>query len=275
MDADLLLLPEIRQLLVDFIYMLPGVALAMSRSVGILIMLPVFTRISFGGALRASLALTLAIPIAGYAQGSVADLVMPAKTIQLAFIALKEVFVGVMIGFLMGIPLWAIQIVGELIDLQRGVSSEVAPVDPSSQSPASATGLFLGLCSMALFVAADGLQTMVDTLYRSYAIWPLSNFLPRVDRNSAVALMALLDHLIRFGMLVGGPALVFLYLIDLCVLLIGRFAPQFRPFDFAPTIKNVGFALFMAVYASFLFDYMRTEIAAVRGVAEQLRGFVK
>src|SRR5262249_30534093 len=142
-------------------------------------------------------------------------------------------------------------------------------------SPASAMGLFLSLCGIALFVAANGLQTVVDILYRSYAIWPLRSYIPQIDTNSALASLALLDRLMRFGLLVGGPAVIFLLLIDISVLLVGRFAPQFKPFDLAPAIKNVGFALFIAVYATFLFDYMRAEIATVPSVIQLLEGVVK
>ncbi|MDI4231925.1 type III secretion system export apparatus subunit SctT [Bradyrhizobium sp. Arg237L] len=275
MDPGLLLLPELHRLIVDLIGMLPDLALATTRAVGIVLILPVFSRISFGGLLRTALTLALAAPIVGYATDSLADLQRPMRTIQLCLIALKELFVGVTIGFMMSIPFWAIQIVGEIIDVQRGVSSEVAPVDPSSRSPASAMGLFLSLCGIALFVAADGLQTVVDMLYRSYAIWPLRSYIPQIDTNSALASLALLDRLMRFGLLVGGPAVIFLLLIDISVLLVGRFAPQFKPFDLAPAIKNVGFALFIAVYATFLFDYMRAEIATVPSVIQLLEGFVK
>jgi type III secretion protein T len=275
MDSGFAILPELHRLIVDLIGMLPALALATTRAVGILIILPVFSRISFGGLLRAALALALAIPVADYASDSLADLSGPTRPIQLSLIAVKEIFVGVTIGFMTSIPFWAIQMVGEIIDVQRGVSSEVAPVDPSSRSPASAMGLFLSLCGIALFVAADGLQTVVDMLYRSYAIWPLRNFMPRLDADSVPVVMGLLDRLMRFGLLVGGPAVIFMLLIDLCVMLIGRFAPQFKPFDLAPTIKNVGFTIFITVYATFLFDYMRSEIATARGVLQQLESFVK
>jgi type III secretion protein T len=275
MDRGLLILPELHRLIVEFSSMLPYLALATTRLVGIVIILPVFSRISFGGLLRAGLTIALAIPIVGYASDSLADVPRPTRVVQFCLIALKEMFVGVMIGFIMSIPFWAIQVVGEIIDVQRGVSSEVAPVDPSSRSPASAMGLFLSLSSIALFVAADGLQTVVDTLYRSYAIWPIRNFMPQVDVGSGLATMALLDRLMRFGLLVSGPAVIFLILVDLCVLLLGRFAPQFKPFDLAPAIKNVGFAIFIVLYATFLFDYMRAEIATTRSVVQQLEGFVK
>jgi type III secretion protein T len=275
MDSGFIPLADLHRLIVGLIGMLPDLALATTRAVGIMIILPVFSRISFGGLLRAGLALALAIPIVDYASSSLADLQRPARTVQLCLLAGKEVFVGVTIGFIISIPFWSIQIVGEIIDVQRGVSSEVAPVDPSSRSPASAMGLFLSLCGIAVFVAADGLQTVVDVLYRSYAIWPLRSFMPQIDTESALAVMALLDRLMRFGLLVGGPAVIFLLLIDVSVLLVGRFAPQFKPFDFAPTIKNVGFAIFMTVYATFLFDYMRAEIATARNTVQQLESFVK
>lgn len=275
MDKDLELLRELHGVIGDFIGMLPYLALATTRSIGLMIILPVFSRISFGGVLRAGLTLALAIPIAGYASDGLADIPRSARVVQFCLIAVKEIFVGLTIGFMLSIPFWAIQVVGEIMDVQRGVSSEVAPVDPASRSPASAMGLFLSLCSIALFVAADGLQTVVDLLYGSYRIWPLRSFMPQFDVASGLAIATLLDRLMRFGLLVAGPVVIFLILIDVCVLLIGRFAPHFKPFDLAPALKNVGFAVFIAIYATFLFDYMRAEIETARGVLLQLEGFLK
>lgn len=275
MDLGTLLMPELQGLAQEALKLVTGLSVGAARAIGIMIVLPVFTRAQFGGVLRGTLAIALALPHVVQTADALAAIDGNGRIIQLSLITLKELFVGFMVGCLLSVPFWAIQAVGELIDMQRGITSEVAPIDPSSPFPSSAVGFFLGLAAVTLFVAAGGLETTVDTLYRSYGIWPVTTLIPAIDPARAAEMFKLLDHIVRFGVVVGGPVIIFLLLIDIAVMLIGRFAPQFKPFDLAPMIKNIGFALFMLVYAAFLFDYLGAELASTRGVIDTLREVIK
>lgn len=250
-------------------------ALGMARPAGIFLILPVFTRAEMGTLIRLGLAFGLAFPILGYSQQSIAPAEADIQVVRLVLVALKELFVGLLIGFVMGIPFWAIQSVGELIDTQRGISNEVAPVDPTTKSQSSALGLFLGLLAITIFVAADGLNTVVEALYSSYGLWPIQTFLPATDLEAMMGLARLVDRVLRTALLVGGPVIVLMLLLDLCVMLIGRFAPQLNANDLAPTVKNVAVVLFMMAYASYLFDYAGAEIGTLRGIDATIGPFLR
>lgn len=250
-------------------------SLGMARPAGIFLILPVFTRAEMGTLIRLGLAFGLAFPVLGYSQQSLAPVGADVQVVRLVLVALKELFVGVLIGFVVGIPFWAIQSVGELIDTQRGISNEVAPVDPTTKSQASALGLFLGLLGITIFVAADGLNTLVETLYGSYGLWPIQRFLPAADLDAMMGLARLVDRVLRTALLVGGPVIVLMLLLDLCVMLIGRFAPQLNANDLAPTVKNVAVVLFMMAYAGYLFDYAGAEIGTIRGVDGVIGPFLR
>jgi type III secretion protein T len=248
-------------------------ALGMARPVGILLILPVFTRAEMGTLLRLGFAFALAVPILGYSQQSLPQ--ADAHVVRLALVGLKELFVGALLGFVLGTPFWAIQSVGELIDTQRGITNQVAPVDPTTKSQASALGLFLGVLAITVFVAADGLNTVVETLYGSYALWPIGNPLPSADLDAMTGIARLVDRVLRTAMLVGGPVIVLMLLLDICVMLIGRFAPQLNLNDLAPTLKNVAVVLFLMAYANYLFDYVGSEVGSTRGLAGRLGEFLR
>lgn len=252
-----------------------GAALGMARPVGILMILPVFTRAEMGNLIRLGFAFALAVPILGYSQETVAPVDAAIPVIRLMLVGLKELFVGLLIGFILGIPFWAIQSVGELIDTQRGISNEVAPVDPTTKSQSSALGLFFGILAITVFVAADGMNTLVEVLYGSYGLWPIKSFLPAHDLEAMMGIARLVDRVLRTAMLVGGPVIVLMLLLDICVMLIGRFAPQLNANDLAPTVKNVAVIIFLSAYASYLFDYTGSEIGATRGTLEQLGQFLR
>ncbi|KNY19786.1 type III secretion system export apparatus subunit SctT [Methylobacterium sp. ARG-1] len=248
-------------------------ALGMSRPIGILLILPVFTRAELGTVLRLGLAFALALPVLTYSRQGLGPADIHA--VRLTLMALKELFVGILIGYVLGIPFWAIQSVGELIDTQRGITNQVAPVDPTTKSQASALGLFLGILAITVFVAADGMNTVVEILYGSYALWPIGNALPSADLDAVMAVARLVDRVLRTAVLVSGPVIVLMLLLDICVMLIGRLAPQLNLNDLAPTLKNVAVVLFLMVYANYLFDYVGSEVGATRGLADRLGQFLR
>jgi type III secretion protein T len=136
-------------------------------------------------------------------------------------------------------------------------------------------GLFLGLAAVAIFVTAGGMGVLAATLYESYGLWPVQSPFPKIDREAATALMRVLDHILGYTLLVAGPVVLLLLLVDLSVMLIGRFAPQLNANDLSPVVKNVAFMIFMLLYLTYLTDYMGAELARTREVGSQLELFVR
>ena len=271
--TSLLSSADFQQLIDSALTALLGLGMAALRTLGLALVFPVFTRAELGGILRTGFALALGLPVMWHATESVGTLGIHQPA-QLVLIAMKELMVGLLIGFMFGVPFWAIQAVGELIDEQRGVTNEDA-TDPTTRSQASSLSLFLSMCAIAVFIAADGLRILVGTLYDSYAIWPLASFAPKLTLDSALSVAKALDHILGYALLVGGPVIALFLLLDLSVMLIGRSAPQLNAYDLPPTLKNVVFVVFIGVYATYLMDYMRDELAGAHGIRTQLERFLQ
>ncbi|MBO0764032.1 MAG: type III secretion system export apparatus subunit SctT [Hyphomicrobiaceae bacterium] len=255
---------------------LVALVLGASRAIGILLILPVLTRAQVAALLRTAVALALALPVLGHTSAAIAQLGgRPDRALQIVLIAIKEVGVGALIGFLLGTPFWTIQIVGELIDMQRSIVNSVQSSDLASGSEATVLNSLLWFVAIVVFIASDGLGIVVRTLYESYSVWPLVRFLPSISLDGVYALVGLLDHMLRQAFLIAGPAVVLLLLVDLSVMLIGRFTPSLNVSDLAPTIKNIAFIVFMLLYAGYLLNYVGAEVAGTRGVTEELEGVVQ
>lgn len=239
-------------------------SIGMSRPLGLMLIMPVFTRAELGNLLRLAFAFALSLPLLGTAGLVPADLSPP----RLAFLGLKELFIGLAIGYLLGAPFWAIQAAGELIDTQRGISNPAMPSDPSSKSQASATNLLLGLLAITIFVAADGMNLVVDILYGSYRLWPVGSTLPGFDAVGEVGRLA--DHVLRLGLTVGGPVVALMLLLELCVALLGRFAPSLHLSEQGAILKNAAALAFLLLYAHALFHYVGGEVATLRDVGTRL-----
>jgi type III secretion protein T len=262
--------PGLERFLRELLQPLLALGVGAARPLGLALVFPVIVRAELGGLLRGGLALAMAMPTIWLSTNTVAGIGATAS-VPLVLLVLKEVLVGSLLGFLLGIPFWAIQSVGEIIDTQRGVGNEMAgPTDPTTRAAGSVMSLFLSLTAIALFIAADGLRTLVDTLYGSYDAWPQASFTPRFTRDGALAAVAGLGSILRYAFLVAGPIIILLLAIDLAVMLIGRSAPHLNAQDMAPTIKNVVFIVVIGLYATYLLSYMRAELAGLVGLGGRL-----
>ncbi|BCH34770.1 putative translocation protein y4yN [Mesorhizobium sp. L-8-10] len=259
---------EIQILMHTAIELVVAAGLGAARAIGIMMILPVFTRSQTDGLIRGCLAVGFGLPCLAHVSDSLQALDPETRLIEVALLGLKEVLVGALLGTFLGIPLWGLQAAGEFIDNQRGVTNPSAPTDPATNSQASAMGVFLGITAIAIFVASGGLETLIGALYGSYLIWPVYKFYPTLSTQGAMEVLGLLDQIMRTALLVSGPVVFFMTLIDVSFMLLRRFAPQFKLTQLSPAIKNLVFPILMVTYAGYLVEGMKLEITQANGALE-------
>ncbi len=148
----------------------------------------------------------------------------------------KEVLVGLTIGFFFGSVLWALQGAGEIIDAKVGATLAQV-VDPLSGNQTSLNGAFLGRLASVVFLFSGGLSMVVQVVVQSYAIWPIAAPMPRLDAATLVLFEGEFGRLMVLATLFAAPVLSALFLIDLCLGLINRFAQQLNVFTLSMSLK--------------------------------------
>lgn len=148
----------------------------------------------------------------------------------------KEVLVGLTIGFFFGSVLWALQGAGEIIDAKVGATLAQV-VDPLSGNQTSLNGAFLGRLASVVFLFSGGLSMVVQVVVQSYAIWPIAAPMPRLDGATLVLFEGEFGRLMVLATLFAAPVLSALFLIDLCLGLINRFAQQLNVFTLSMSLK--------------------------------------
>lgn len=149
--------------------------------------------------------------------------------LQLVIFLAKEVFVGVLLGFLIGIPFMIVQNAGILIDHQRGGASLMVN-DPTIQNQSSPLGTLFNLILIYLFFLIDGPFTILTLISLSYTILPPDQFLSHsfFDPNSKVldTLMGMLGHVMILSTQLATPALIMILMTDFFLGIANRLAPQ-------------------------------------------------
>ena len=153
-----------------------------------------------------------------------------------ATILVKEVFVGLVIGFFFGSVLWALEAAGQIIDTKVGATLAQV-VDPLSGHQTSLNGAFLGRLASVVFISMGGLSLLLRVIMESYAIWPIAAPMPILDARSLVLFEGEFGRLMVLATLFAAPALTVLFLIDMALGLMNRFAQQLNVFTLSLSLK--------------------------------------
>lgn len=186
-----------------------------------------------------------------------------------ALFTVKEVFIGSLVGYSMGIMLWAIGAIGDLIDVQAGLQNAQI-FNPFSAHTSGPFGLFLTQLGVLLFVGLGGLHVFLQLLYESLLLWPPASFVPRLSGALRDFGIVTSGSLLEIATRLAAPVIGALLIVELGVGLINQAAQQFNAFYFSLPIKAVTAILVLALLLSHLVDVMRQEISASSGLLKRL-----
>lgn len=243
-----------------------GIALA--RPMALVSLNPIFTRAQIGGLLRGAVATALALPMVPRLAAELAPALQ--SPVALLLLSVKEAGIGAALGVLLGVPFWALDVAGDVLDAQRG-ATQGRLNDPAGFEDVSITGTLLMTTGIALFVLTGGLEMLADLLYGSWRIWPALSALPSLDAQTPVLLLGILDRITRQGLLLAVPPVIAMLLADVSLLVIAKLAPNLRVDDLALAVRNMVFVLFMPLYAVFLIAYIRQDQAALPRLLDLMR----
>src|ERR1700761_5473853 len=193
-------------------------ALALARMLSLMLIFPVFDRLGVTGMIRNSVAIMLSIPIIPMIVAQLGSEKLSGGL--MVALLLKEGIVGLVVGAVLAVPLYAAEVAGDILDLQRG-SSSASISDPLGSIQANITG-------------------------------------------------SLLDTIVRTGLVLVGPFVVSMLLVDLLFALIARAAPSLQPFYLSMTVKNLVFSLVLVLYSVFLVGYMKNGLVVFLDAKPQL-----
>lgn len=252
----------------EFAYpLLVAASVAMGRAMGMIMLTPAFLRLGLTGMIRSAVAFAIALPVVPAVFLSLDAAALPSA-LDLAGLVVKEMAVGAVIGLVFGIPFWAAEMAGELVDLQRG-STMSQLVDPLSSGESSVTATLFSVCLIALFFMSGGFLFLLEGFYHSYALWPAERFLPLMTGAGAEALLGVLDRIMQIAVVLIGPVVIVILVVDVMLAFLSRMAPQLHVFDLSMAVKNLIHAGVMVLYLIFLTPLMFDQIMALDGLMQR------
>jgi type III secretion protein T len=245
---------------VPFKHILFTFSMTMARMLAVFAVVPFLGSQIIQGLVRNSIILSIALILYPMVAPTVpAD--MPPVPL-LALILIKEVAIGLIIGFLVSIVFWVAESIGFFIDNQRGTTMASA-VDPMSGSQTSPLGSIFLQMTAVLFFTSGGFLALLSGLFESYRFWPIFSFFPHFDESFAMFFLRQADTLMGLTVLLAAPVIIAVFVAEFGLGLINRFAPQLNVFFLSMPIKS-GIASFLLVlYVPLLLYFFRKQFAGV------------
>ncbi|WP_108651897.1 type III secretion system export apparatus subunit SctT [Dongshaea marina] len=230
----------------------PTLGVCMLRPLGVMLMLPLFSQKSLGGVLiRNALVILIALPILPVYHDL--PLLSEADLVPMMELMLRELIIGLCIGFSAAIPFWAIDMAGFIIDTMRGASMSTV-YNPLLGTQASVFGILFSQVLTVLFLVTGGFNKLLEGIYSSYNSLPMGQ-----DVMFSQGFLQFLNHewhlMFELGISFALPAMVIMLMVDLALGLINRSAQQLNVFFLSMPIKTAMALLLILLSLNFSFTH--------------------
>lgn len=238
-----------------------------ARYYGFTFIFPLFSWMQIRGPLRFAVALGLSMPSVLLVYGQLKAGGMVGSGMWAVLVA-KEALVGALMGALLGLPFWAMQGVGDAIDVYRG-GSAANLFDPVHAQEMTISGTFLLLLSLVLFVVIGGVNETVDLMLRSQAAWPAMHLVPPFEWERIRHLGDIAARGVSIALVVAAPLLIAMLLVDVALMFTVKGARTLQVYELSQAARGL---LLLLILPAFVLLFESHFTTALRGLLDALRG---
>jgi type III secretion protein T len=253
--------------LIDLQTLLVTMALTTPRTLVCLLILPGFSFKTLQGMARNAVAFAVALPAAlptfTFVQNTPPDYLMSAMLL------FKEVAIGLVLGLMMAIPIWVVQSVGAIFDMQRS-PIQIQNNNASMDQDASVTGSLLVQAMVLLMIQSGLFVALAKILIESYGVWPAYSMSPPYEQGHFDVVIKRFGDMFWYIVVYGAPVLVPLMMVDFAFAMLGVFASNLQVSFASSPVKCLLGLFILLVYWSTLSHYVGGDFARVLDLTASL-----
>jgi flagellar biosynthetic protein FliR len=230
--------------------------LALARTSAWVAASPLFSTSGLASVGRLAFAISLAlfaVPVSAAAPAP------PGDIFAFLLVAIGQVALGILLGWVTGLALAIFQSAGAVIDLTSGFSA-AAILDPATGAQTAVMARVFGLAFTALFFATNAHLVVVGGFVRSFRAVPVTQ-IPVLEASSVAMAAQALSDLLLAALEIAAPTLGALLLAEVALAFAARFAPAANIFLIGLPLK-LGIAMvvggaslvFLPTYADTVVD---------------------
>jgi flagellar biosynthesis protein FliR len=162
---------------------------------------------------------------------------------EIIFMSIRELGVGLMLGFLMRLFFFAISIAGEIISVSIGLGSAQL-FNPAMGSSGSAVEQFEIMLASLFFLVMNGHHVFLAGLGQSFTFVPISDV--GINTASFGGMAQIITDVFLMGLKISAPVLVAIFLTNVSMGILGRAVPQVNVLVTSlPVTLMLGFAVLL------------------------------
>lgn len=177
------------------------------------------------------LTLNLGIEYLGQANGNLIVLIV------------KELMVGVIIGYISYVFFSVFYILGQIVDMEIGFGM-VNVIDPQNKIQIPVMGNFYYILALLIFLSINGHHFIIKALVDSYKYIPIGGF--DIGEATTKQLVDILANTFSLGFKIASPIVVIILLTDILLGILSRTIPQMNVFVVGLPLKIIAGMLIIA-----------------------------
>ena len=222
--------------------------LVLLRVSALLMVAPIFGHRTWLARAKVGLAFTVSIILFPIVADQPLD--VPAGVLPYALMMIREVLMGVVMGFVVLLLFVGIQFAGQLAGLQMGFGI-VNVIDPQSSNQLSIMGQFLNILAILLLLSLNGHHTILTGLVTSFETIPLGGVVLKAGLMQKM--IALTAEVFIIGVKIAAPIMTALFLVTAAMGVLARTVPQMNVFMVGfPVQISVGLGAFIVCMPLFV-----------------------
>ncbi|OUS29789.1 hypothetical protein A9Q99_08140 [Gammaproteobacteria bacterium 45_16_T64] len=172
-------------------------------------------------------------------------IVVPSDVVELVMMAVSEVMAGLIMAFGLYTAFGAFMIAGGILDYQTGFAAANV-FNPALNSQNPLLGTVISMFALLFFFLVDGHHMLLRGIIFSYQMMPVGSALPDISMS---LIMAQFGMMFTFGVVLAGPVIAVLLMLDGGAAIMARTMPQMNVyFLFLPLKILVGLMLLASVF---------------------------
>ncbi len=241
--------------------------LVLVRMTGLFFLAPVFAHASIPAQVKAWFAFAAALVV--YPMMSRALVSMPANVGEFALLILRELLVGLVVGYVALLVFAAAQYAGELIDTQIGFGMANL-IDPSYGAQVTVIGQLHFLVATMVYLAVNGHHFLVGALVRSYDMVPIGQAGLGPELFSLIVMK--FGELFGIAMRMALPGVACLLIAEMGLGILARAVPQMNVLMVGFPLKiGVGLAILVLAVPGFV-SYVQVALGRLQEAIAMVLG---
>jgi len=209
--------------------------LIFTRIITIIALLPVFGAQQVPLQIKVGLSLLLSLILFTTVMKNTPPFQHTFSIATFSLLVIKEVMVGLMIGFLASTLFVAVQFAGRLIDTEMGFGF-VELADPFTDEPTTVLGQLQVILFTILFLSFNGHYFLLLAIQRCFELVPLT-MIHFQEGKIATHITGLIGNLFLVALKFAAPVYVTLFLTELALGVVARTVPQMNIFFVGMPLK--------------------------------------